>query len=445
MKVFFDALGCPKALVDAEKMCYELERNSHSIVPVPEEAEAIVINTCGFIDSAKQENIDTILAYAGLKKENRFLKIIVAGCLSERYREDLLKAIPEIDNAIGVRDPSKIIEALNAPSHQGRLLDEGSYNEESIGGRSLYFSGLNYSYLKISEGCSRSCSFCAIPAIRGTLRSRKIGSIIEEAALLSGSGVRELIIISEDTISYGIDLYKKHALADLLKELLMLDFSWIRIMYLFPEPEILKVAEFISKEKRICNYIDMPLQHASGSVLSRMKRNGNSEAYLKLIKRLRTINPELRMRSSFITGYPGENEKEHDELKVFLGNAGLERVGFFEYSDEDDTASKMEGPKVREKDRKRRLGELVKIQERVSREKLLGMVNSELICINDGITVREKGRDYLLVRSEYDAPEIDGYIRIETNGPDMIDKDFIKVRISGVLEGHDLTGEPAGE
>ena len=395
MKIFFDALGCPKALVDAEKMCFLLEENSHEMVSDPMEAQAIVINTCGFIKKAKEENIEAILTYAEMKKTNPHLKIVVSGCLTERYKKDLLDLIPEIDGAIGVRDPSKILEALGAPGPAGPscLSDEGQqYKIEAIGGRRLYFSGMNYAYLKISEGCSRSCSFCAIPGIRGMQQSRTIEDIVKEADGLSEAGVRELIIISEDTMSYGKDLYKEFSLIRLLEELLKTGIPWIRLMYLYPDRELVKLSRFIASNDRICNYIDMPLQHVNSSIISRMKRSGGASDYLGLLKNIRQACPGIRIRSSFITGYPGETQGDHEELMSFLREASLDRVGFFEYSDEENTSAFLEKNKVKSGVIKKRMKELAALQESISLERLSALEGSEMLCINYGQLIDEKGR-----------------------------------------------------
>lgn len=370
------------------------------------------------------------------------MKIIVSGCLSERYKKELLEAIPEVDQAIGVRDPLKILEALNVQERSGQLLDEGPFRDQENLERRLYFSGLFYSYLKISEGCNRSCSFCAIPGIRGKQRSRDISSLIKEAEFLSSSGIRELILVSEDTISYGSDLKTKQPLIELLKELLRLDFQWIRLMYLYPDREIEKLAEFIAAEDRICNYLDLPLQHASGTILKKMKRAGNYQEYVRLIKKMRQINPEVRIRSSFIAGYPGETEKEFEELKSFLTEAELDRVGFFEYSDEEGTQSFMDKPKVPAGETKKRFKSLSRVQEDISLKNLEKLAGKTILCVNDGIIREEKGKRYMLLRSEYDAPEIDGCVKVELKNDPMIEKDFITVRIKKALSSHDLEGIP---
>jgi ribosomal protein S12 methylthiotransferase len=427
-------------------MCFLLEENSHELVSDPAEAQAIVINTCGFIKKAKEENIGAILTYAEMKKTNPRLKIVVSGCLTERYKKELLDLIPEIDGAIGVRDPLKLLETLgnNGPDGPSGLLDEGQqYKIEAIGGRRLYFSGLNYAYLKISEGCSRSCSFCAIPGIRGIQQSRTVEDIVKEAAVLSEAGVRELIIISEDTMSYGKDLYKKFSLITLLEELLKTGIPWIRLMYLYPDRELVKLAQFIASNERICNYIDMPLQHVNKSIISRMKRSGSSGDYLGLLKNIREASPGIRIRSSFITGYPGETQGDHEELMSFLREAALDRVGFFEYSDEENTSSFLEKNKVKAGVIKKRMGELAALQEIISLEKIGALEGSEMLCINDGQVIEENGIRHLLLRSEYDAPEIDGHIMVVSDSA-LMEKDFIRVRIKNPYNAHDLFAEVIG-
>ncbi|MGC8771801.1 MAG: 30S ribosomal protein S12 methylthiotransferase RimO [Brevinematia bacterium] len=410
MKVFIDTLGCPKALVDAERLCYFIEKK-HSLVSTPEDADVIVINTCGFIDKAKKENINTILSYTELKKKNPSLKIIVSGCLSERYKNELFEAIPEIDAATGVRDFSKIADAILKKDKQN-LLDEGEFKDINFTlERNLYFSGLHYAYIKISEGCNRLCSFCTIPMIRGKQRSRKIKDIIKEAEMLKENGIEELILISEDSISYGIDLYGKKMLKDLIKSLSALDFSWIRIMYLFPDDYIYEVVETMSSLNNVCKYLDIPLQHVSKRILASMNRNGGYKEYLEMINRLRKINPEVSLRSSFIIGYPGETEKEFEELKNFLKEANINRAGFFEYSDEEGTLSYKITPKVKKSVIKSRLRELIKIQEEISKNNLKKYIGKKLKCIFDG-SLSQKGKEVLIFRTEYDAPEIDGVVKV---------------------------------
>ncbi|OHD54528.1 MAG: ribosomal protein S12 methylthiotransferase RimO [Spirochaetes bacterium GWF1_51_8] len=441
MKVFFDALGCPKALVDAEKIASIVQGAEHEIVLSPDDAQVVIVNTCGFIEQAKQESIDTILSYAELKKQRPDLKLIVSGCLTERYRNDLAESIPEIDSMIGVRDISKILKAIAEQSRD--ILDSGEYREHDFdGSRTGLFSGMNYAYLKISEGCARQCSFCAIPAIRGKLRSRTIEDILNEARFLRENwGTEELILISEDTSFYGIDLYGEKSIIKLLEKLLEIDFHWIRLMYLFPDPVVEEIAVLMKREPRICRYIDIPLQHASAKILASMNRPGNAEEYLEMIGRVRDTVPEISIRSAFITGYPGETEEDHDILKKFLSGAALDRVGFFEYSDEEGTPAFDIGNKVPKRTAAKRTAELMGLQEKISIARLERRIGRVLECVNDGSSVEETGDTTLILRSEYDAPEIDGSVIVKTQSGITQEESFFNVRITGVIAPHDLQGE----
>jgi ribosomal protein S12 methylthiotransferase len=441
MKFFFDALGCPKALVDAERMCYYLEKDSHTLTFNPYDADAIIINTCGFIEQAKKENIEAILSYIQMKEKKPNLKIILTGCLTERYKAELLKSLPEIDNAIGVRDLTKVSEAL-ARESTSVLLDEGDYKDSHFTDqRTLAFSGLNYAYLKIAEGCSRSCSFCAIPGIRGTHRSRKMEDILKEADFLLEHSMKELILISEDTISYGMDLYREKSLVTLLKKLVKTGIDWIRIMYLFPEEEIYEIASFIKENKSVCDYIDIPFQHASDPVIKSMKRPGGYDYYIRMLEKIRKIHPGLHIRTSFIAGYPGETVKDFEVLKDFIREARFDRVGCFSYSSEEGTAAGAMKEKAGKRETNRRIKELLGIQEDISREKLEAWIGKEVTAINDGIIKRMENQNYLTLRSQYDAPEIDGVIYMENKGESVPASPFLKVRIDRVWDNHDLIGK----
>ncbi len=428
MKIFFDSLGCPKALVDAEKMSYLIEKEGHILVNSTDEAEAIIVNTCGFIETAKKENIEAILNYTELKKEKPFLKIIVSGCLSERYREEILKAIPEIDAAIGVRDFTKIVDALSKKDRK-KLLDDGeNRNDAFFPERSLNFSGLNYAYLKISEGCNKRCSFCAIPAIRGKQRSRTIENIIEEAEFLLSNGIREVILIAEDTSSYGIDIYGERKLTELLKRLNSMEFDWIRVMYLYPDESLLSTVETISSLSKVCKYIDIPLQHVNKDVLTSMNREGSLEDYLLLIEKIRKINPDMAIRSSFIVGYPLETETAFNELKFFLKEAKLNRVGFFEFSKEEGTQSYKIKPLFKKGVVKERVKEITQLQSEISKELLKKYVGRKLKCIFEG-SISEGDGEILLFRTEYDAPEIDGVVKVFNKDERIIENSFETIEI----------------
>lgn len=440
MKIFFDALGCPKALVDAEQMCSYLENDGHQLTTTPDDADAIVINTCGFIEKAKMESIDTILSYAQKKSDNPNLKIIVSGCLTERYKEDLLKEIPEIDSAIGVRDPAKIVEAINQKCNH--LLDDGEYKDISANAtRKLMFSGFNYAYLKISEGCNRNCSFCAIPGIRDKERSRTIEQIIDEAKFLLEQGINEIIVIAEDITTYGIDLYGKKMIVPLLKKLATLNIIRIRLLYLFPDDEIFNIAELIAKTPNICNYIDIPLQHASENMLRAMNRPGDMQSYTKMITKIRNIAPNIAIRSAFIVGFPGETDEDYNIQRDFLKQNRLERVGFFDYSDEEGTDAFILKPKVPANTITFRIEQLYTLQNAISQEVLKRFVGKTLLCINDGIITEIDNKRYILLRTEYDAPEIDGVVYVEVNDDDSLYTDFINIKITAVHNDYDLEGE----
>ncbi len=437
MKIFFDSLGCPKALVDAEKMLYLVANDGHQLVYSPEEADAIIVNTCGFIEKAKKENIEAILLYAELKKKKPDLKIIVSGCLTERYKEELLKNIPEIDASIGVKNPQKILKALKESSN--KPIDENDErNDANFSERVLNFSGLNYAYLKISEGCNKKCSFCAIPSIRGKQRSRTIENIKEEAEFLLNNGIKEVILIAEDSSSYGIDIYGKRRLKDLLIELDKMGFDWIRVMYLYPDDSIIETVETISFLSHTCKYIDLPLQHVNRNILKSMNRDGGFEEYLKLIEKIRSINPEIAIRSSFIIGYPLETEKEFNELKNFLKEAKLNRVGFFEYSKEEGTEAYNIKGKVTKATIRNRIKEVIKIQKEVSRNLLRKHIGKRINSIFDGSISNDK-EEILIFRTEFDAPEIDGVVKVINKENRIIENSFYKIEIIDSDET-DLTG-----
>ncbi len=445
MKIYFDALGCPKALVDAERMNYFLEKESHELILNPEEAEVIIINTCGFIEKAKKESINAILSYIRLKKNNPELKIIISGCLTERYKKELLEALPEVDNAIGVRNIAKITDALDfSKNNNNRITDDGDFrNEDYTIQRSLKYSGLYYAYIKIAEGCNRNCSFCTIPNIRGKYRSRTIENILSEAEFLINQGIRELILVSEDNLYYGTDIYGRKALKNLLESLIPLGFDWIRIMYLYPEEEILDIAELMNRTACICNYIDIPLQHASKNILNSMHRTGSFENYIKLFSKMREINPDIKIRTSFILGYPGETESDFEILKNLIKEVQFDRIGFFEYSREEGTVSYNLKNRINKRIVKERINELSHIQEGISIINLKKLIGKTLTCINDGIEHKIHNKMFAALRSEYDAPEIDGnvYIELSSRNKNLIfNKEFVKVKIEGNFSYHDLSG-----
>ena len=434
MKFFFDALGCPKALVDAEKMIARLIEDGHEQVFLPEEADAVVVNTCGFIESAKQESVDTILEYAELKKQKK-LRLIVTGCLSERYAGELSNSIPEIDSMLGVRNPALISKTFSDSETQD-ILDRGEYKDLSLSDRSLSFSGINTAYLKISEGCNRACAFCAIPGIRGAQRCRTLEDILNEARFLQENGIGELIVIGEDVTAYrGLS---GENLIDVLDALNKLDFHWIRLMYLFPGDFMNEIIDYMAAHPKICSYIDIPLQHASAEILKAMNRQGNAESYLEMINTARGKIPDIAIRSTFIVGFPGESESDVEILADFLKKARLDRVGFFAYSDEEGTPAYDMMPKIKKHEIENRIVYLSEIQAEISRKNLSKRTGRVEECVNDGIVAKENGVAYHLLRSRSEAPEVDGVIKVPTDQrPDF---QFTDVKITAVSEEHDLEG-----
>ena len=439
MKVFFDSLGCPKALVDAERMVHFSQNAGNTTVFTPEDADVIVVNTCGFIKEAQKESIDAILRYAEMKNEKPELKIVVAGCLTERFERELSQSIPEADVFFGVKDPQKILDALKT-NPEKHILSEQYRDDQYIRERSLIFSPYLSAYIKISEGCNRSCTFCSIPIIRGTQRSRKTEDIVSEAQYLRDEGVRELIVIAEDTTAYGTDIYSQRALVPLLEKLLRLDFEWVRLMYLFPDPKLEEIVQLMNTYKNFCRYIDIPLQHASAKILSAMNRPGDSNAYLNIIDRFRSIVPDIAIRSAFISGFPGETQEDHEILSEFLTEAKLNRVGFFQYSRERDTASYPMKPNVPVRVVKERIRELATIQQEISRNVLDAAVGKTIRCKSEAMTQTKRGREWLTMRSEFDAPEIDGLVYVPVKG-NASEIEFADVRITKRKGNYDLTGE----
>ncbi|MGL4562432.1 MAG: 30S ribosomal protein S12 methylthiotransferase RimO [Brevinema sp.] len=440
MKIFFDALGCPKALVDAEKMCAHLfEGEGHQAVLDPKDADAIIVNTCGFIESAKQESIDAILSHAALKQDKPDLILAVSGCMVARYHEELKAEIPEIDAFIGVKDPAKIKEIFRRNKNKS-MLDDGEFKDTEQSNRSLMFSGFKHAWIKIGEGCNRTCSFCAIPLMRGKQRSRSEQDIIDEAKKLLDQGVRELIVITQDPINYGIDRGNNRRLIPLLEQLEPLGFDWIRVQYLFPDPMMIDLASLYNESKVFCNYIDMPLQHISGNVLNAMNRAGNYDVYAKLFEDMRKVNSDLTIRTSFIAGFPGETKDDSAEISRFLKEVQADRVGFFTYSKEEGTSSYDLSNHVPRNIAEERVATWAKIQEEISHQRLSRFIGKKLVCIGEGVSEEQDGQRMMIMRSQYDAPEIDGIVRVllpQDYPTELIEMAEVEIINS---DNHDLDG-----
>ena len=417
-------LGCAKNLVDSERLIKQLDANNFNIVTDSEQADTIIINTCGFINPAKEESINTILNAIELKKNKKIEKVIVAGCLSERYKEELKKEIPEVDAFLGTEDYSGILKELNLNLKNDLL------------GERIISTPLHYAYLKISEGCDNPCSFCAIPLMRGKHKSFPMEKLINESRSLVANGVKELIIIAQDTTDYGKDIYGKRKLAGLLRKLSEIEnLEWIRLLYAYPSHFPEDVMDEISQNPKICNYIDLPLQHISDNVLKSMRRGITKNSTLKLIEKLRNKIPDLTLRTTFIVGYPNEGEKEFNELYNFIEETEFDRIGVFKYSQEDDTHSYDLGDPVPDEIKEERLASLMELQKEISLKKNRELIGKELKIIID--EVRD---NYYIGRSERDTPEVDGEVLIDKNKSTLQEGKFYKAKIIDAGE-YDLYAE----
>ncbi len=434
------SLGCPKNLVDSEVMLGMLARKGYELTADRDRADILVVNTCGFIDSARQESVDTILEMAGLKQSGNLKRLIVAGCLVERYKDELQREIPEIDACIGVNQLEDILDVAE-PGGRRKLpvYSEGAsapelylYDETTprIRATAPYTS-----YIKIAEGCDHTCAFCIIPRLRGTFRSRSPESILREAEMLAAQGVREVVLISQDTVNYGTDLALKDGLARLLDSLADIGgLDWIRFLYCYPtgiSDELLRV---MAERPNVCSYFDIPLQHASRRVLQRMRRGGGRGSYERMIERIRKRVPDVAVRTTFIVGFPGEREEDFEELLDFTRAVEFDRVGVFTYSDEENSAAFALNEKVDQATMKNRERRLMKEQARISRRKNRSLVGRRVPVLLEG---RSKESDLLLEgRMQSQAPEIDGSILINDVEEDRLAQpgDFVTVEIT---EAHD--------
>lgn len=423
-KVGFISLGCPKNLVDSEVMMGQLKANGYELTADASEADTVVVNTCGFIDSAKKESIDTILEAARLKTEGLATRLIVAGCLVERYRDELKAEMPEVDAFIGTSQINDIL-AVCDPKTDTRSLpvislgnQSATYLYDESSPRVLATPG-HYAFIKIAEGCDRPCAFCFIPQMRGHFRSRRFGSIVAEAQQLAEEGVKELILVAQDSSRYGEDLGKADALAQLLRELSHTEgIEWVRVMYTYPTHISDGFLEVLAEEPRAVKYLDMPLQHASQNVLKLMKRGGNRQSLERLIKRVRDRVPGIAVRTTFITGFPGETEDDFEELLAFIRNVEFDRVGVFTYSDEEGTPAYELPDKVDPRIAKQRRARLMKEQSRISRKRNKAKIGDTVRVLFEG----ESSESDLLWqgRMETQAPDIDGCVLINDAPEDFV-------------------------
>jgi ribosomal protein S12 methylthiotransferase len=424
-KVNIVTLGCSKNLVDSEVLLTQLKGNGIDAVHESREDDAnvVVINTCGFIDNAKQESIDTILRYVDAKEEGIVDKVYVTGCLSQRYKDDLEKEIPDVDAWFGTRDLSRLLKVFKA-----------NYKQELVGERILT-NPSHYAYLKISEGCDRPCSFCAIPLMRGKHLSRPIEELVLEAKNLAKNGTKELLLIAQDSTYYGLDLYKKRNLADLLKNLSDVEgIEWIRLHYAFPAGFPMDVLDVMAERPNICKYLDIPLQHGSSNMLQIMRRGITREKTEQLLHTIREKIPGIAIRTTMIAGHPGETEKDFEELLGFVERSRFERLGVFGYSHEENTHSYSFADDISEEVKQERIDAVMELQQSISLEINQGRVGQTLKVLID----RKEGGNFI-GRTEYDSPEVDNEVIIDGSAEYLRTGDFVNVKINAASE-FDLTG-----
>ena len=417
-------LGCSKNIYDSEVLMGQLQANDKQVVH-EKEGNIVVVNTCGFIDNAKEESVQTILNFAKKKEAGTIDKLFVTGCLSERYKDDLEKEIPEVDQFFGTTDLPILLKALGA-----------NYKHELIGER-LTTTPKHYAYLKISEGCDRPCSFCAIPLMRGKHRSTPIETLVQEAKRLAADGVKELILIAQDLTYYGLDLYKKRSLADLLRKLVTVDgIEWIRLHYAFPTGFPLDVLDVIRDEPKVCQYIDMPLQHISDNILKSMRRGTTFAKTNALLNTCKERVPNMAIRTTLIAGYPGETQEDFELLKQWVSDTRFDRLGCFTYSHEESTHAYQLVDDVPAVIKQQRANEIMAIQSQISWENNQQMIGKTLRCLVD----RKEG-SYYIGRSEYDSPDVDNEIRIDAKEHYLRLGDFVDVTIEQA-EDFDLYASP---
>ncbi|MCM1381142.1 MAG: 30S ribosomal protein S12 methylthiotransferase RimO [Muribaculaceae bacterium] len=438
LRVGLVSLGCSKNQVDAERMLCKIREAGYQLVGDAALADIAIINTCGFIESAKQEAIETIFEFAALKNEGRIKKIVITGCLAERYRQEVAELIPEADAVVGIGCNGDIVSVL-----EKIMLDEAvqAYDDKEklalTGGRvptTLSFT----SYLKIAEGCDNCCSYCAIPSIRGRFRSVPMEELVAEARELVLGGVRELIVIAQDTTRYGIDIYGEYKLPELLQKLCEIEeLKWIRVLYCYPERVTDELLDVMAKEEKIVNYMDLPIQHCDGEILKKMNRKGDEKSLRELIKKIREKVPGITLRTTLITGFPGETEEQFGKLSEFVEDMKFDRLGCFAFSPEEGTpAHDMEG-QLEEEVKERRAEVIMDQQMMIAVKKNKAMIGKTVEIVTEGY---DRYGECYFGRSAADAPDIDGKIFFTTGGKRQVPGKFVKVEITDMLD-YDLIGE----
>ena len=442
MQILFISLGCDKNLVDSEEMLGLLENRGYTVTDDETAADIIVVNTCCFIHDAREESIQTILDMAKYRTEGRAKALVVTGCLAQRYQEEIRQEIPEVDAVLGTASYDEIADALD------EVLRGNAYTSfqdidrlPDVDAGRLITTGGAYEYLKIAEGCEKHCTYCIIPRIRGGYRSVPMEKLLTQARYLAEAGVKELIVIAQETTLYGKDLYGEKSLHRLLRELCRIDgLVWIRLMYCYPEEIYPELIRTIREEPKICHYMDIPIQHCSDRILKRMGRRTSKQDLEKIITEIREQIPDMVLRTTLITGFPGETKEDHEELKQFVADMAFDRLGVFTYSPEEDTPAASMADQIAEEVKEERQAELMELQQDVSLELGEERVGQKLFVFIEGKVADE---DAYVGRTYADAPGIDGYIFVNTQTP-LMTGDFVQVTVTGSLE-YDLIGEIADE
>lgn len=437
MKILFISLGCDKNLADSEEMLGLLTAGGHEITDDETQADAIVINTCCFIKDAKEESVETILEMAEYKKTGSCHALIVTGCMAQRYQKEIIEEVPEVDAVLGTTSYGDIVKALEeavAGNHFEEFRDIDYLPD--TGSKRVLTTGGHFGYLKIAEGCDKHCTYCIIPKLRGKFRSVPMERLIAQAEDMAEQGVKELILVAQETTVYGKDLYGKKSLHILLKKLCEIrGIRWIRILYCYPEEIYDELIETIRDEKKICHYLDIPIQHASDRILKRMGRRTSKQELIDIVGKLRNEIPDIVLRTTLITGFPGETEEDHEELKEFVDEMEFDRLGVFTYSPEENTPAAEMADQVPEEVKEERRDELMELQQEISYDRGQDRIGQELLVMIEGKVADESA---YIGRTYGDAPKVDGYIFVQT-GELLMTGDFAKVRVTGALE-YDLIG-----
>ena len=437
MNVLFISLGCDKNLVDTEVMLGLLAKKGYKMTDDETKADVIVVNSCCFINDAKEESIQTILEMSKYKEEGSLKALIVTGCLAQRYKQEIIDEIPEVDAVLGTTSYDSIVDAIEeALEGKSDVIMEDLQAIPDVETKRLITTGGHYAYIKIAEGCDKHCTYCIIPKVRGNFRSRRMEDILEEAEYLASQGVKELILVAQETTMYGKDLYGKKSLPELLRKLCKISgIRWIRILYCYPEEITDELIEVMKEEKKICHYLDLPIQHANDDILKRMGRRTSKQELIDIVGKLRKEIPDICLRTTLITGFPGETQEQHEELMAFVDEMEFDRLGVFTYSMEEDTPAANFPDQVDEEVKLDRQAELMELQQEVAFDNTEDMIGKEVLVMIEGKVADENA---YVGRTYKDAPGVDGLIFVNTD-EELMSGDFAKVKVTGAMD-YDLIG-----